>query len=68
MMEQAPDGYRSRNQDGRLLDKRDDTHMDTIERQYGRDTGVRSDMVGQLPQAGGHCSLNDLVHRNHGKK
>ena len=41
MMERAPDGYRSRNQDGRLLDKRDDTHMDTIERQYGRDTGVR---------------------------
>ncbi len=33
-MEQAPAGYRSRNQDGQLLDKRDDTHMGTIERQY----------------------------------
>ena len=43
-MEQARAGYRSRNQDGQLLDKRDDTHMGTIERQYDCDFGVRSDM------------------------
>ena len=27
-------GDRSRNQDGKLRDKRDDTHMGTIEKQY----------------------------------
>jgi hypothetical protein len=37
-------GYRSRNQNGRLRDKRDDTHIGTIEEQYGVDLGVRSDM------------------------
>jgi len=37
-------GYRSRNVDGQLRDKRNDTHMGTIERQYDRDFGVRSDM------------------------
>ena len=36
-------GNRSRNQDGQLRDKRDDTHMGTIEKQYNRDFGVRSD-------------------------
>jgi len=30
-------GYRSRDKDGELRDKRDDTHMGTIEKQYGRD-------------------------------
>ena len=29
-------GFRSRNEHGQLRDKRDDTHMGTIERQYGR--------------------------------
>jgi len=57
MMEQAPDGYRSRNQDGRLLDKRDDTHMDTIERQYGRDTGVRVDT-----ELGNFLKQEGIVH------
>ncbi|MBK8324822.1 MAG: hypothetical protein IPL06_19595 [Betaproteobacteria bacterium] len=37
-------GQRSRNEDGQLRDKRDDTHMGTIEKQYNRDFGVRSDM------------------------
>jgi hypothetical protein len=36
-------GIRSRNQDGRLRDKRDDTQMGTIEKKYDRDFGVRSD-------------------------
>ena len=37
-------GYRSRDENGQLRDKRDDTHMGTIEKQYGRDFDVRSDM------------------------
>ena len=37
-------GCRSRNQSGLLRDKRDDTHIGTIEKQYGIDFGVRSDM------------------------
>ncbi len=57
MMEQAPDGYRSRNQDGQLLDKRDDTHMDTIERQYGRDTGVPVDT-----ELGNFLKQEGIVH------
>lgn len=36
-------GIRSRNQDGQLRDKRDDTHIGTIEKKYDRDFGVRSD-------------------------
>ena len=34
-------GYRSRNDDGELRRKRGDTHLGTIEDQYGRDFGVR---------------------------
>ena len=37
-------GYRSRNEDGELGQKRGDTHIGTIEKQYGRDFDVRSDM------------------------
>jgi len=56
-------GYRSRNQDGRLRDKRDDTHMGTIEKQYGRDFGVRSDMeLGNFLKKNNVASLNDLLH------
>jgi hypothetical protein len=55
-------GYRSRNQDGQLRDKRDDTHMGTIEKQYGRDFGVRSDMhLGTFLEKNNIKSLNDLV-------
>ncbi len=62
-------GYRSRNQDGQLRDKRDDTHMGTIERQYDRDFGVRSDMrLGNFLKEKGIASLNDLIHSNRGKK
>jgi len=58
-------GCRSRNQDGRLRDKRDDTYMGTIEEQYGRDFNVRSDM--QLGNYLKQChikSLNDLITGN----
>ncbi len=62
-------GYRSRNQDGELRDKRDDTHMGTIERQYGRDFGVRSDMeLGTYLRENGIKSLNDLIQSKRGRK
>ena len=62
-------GQRSRNQDGQLRDKRDDTHMGTIEKQYNRDFGVRSDMeLGTFLEQSGIASLNDLVQSDLGKK
>lgn len=62
-------GNRSRNQDGELRDKRDDTHMGTIEKQYNRDFGVRSDKeLGNFLNENGVASLNDLIHSNLGKK
>lgn len=58
-------GYRSRNEDGELRDKRDDTHMGTIERQYGRDFDVRSDMqLGTYLKKHNIKSLNDLLTGN----
>ena len=55
-------GYRSRNQDGQLRDKRDDTHMGTIEKQYGVNLGVRSDMhLGKYLEQEKIKSLNDLI-------
>lgn len=55
-------GYRTRNNDGQLRDKRDDTHMGTIEKQYGRDFNVRSDMhLGTYLKEHGVKSLNDLI-------
>ncbi|MDX2218218.1 MAG: hypothetical protein SF172_04280 [Burkholderiales bacterium] len=62
-------GYRTRNKDGELRDKRNDTHVGTIEKTYGRDFGVRSDMqLGTLLKREGMASLNDLIHSNRGKK
>ncbi|MDX2142513.1 MAG: hypothetical protein SFV19_04085 [Rhodospirillaceae bacterium] len=62
-------GIRSRNQDGQLRDKRDDTHMGTIEKQYDRDFGVRSDMkLGNFLDQNNIKSLNDLIHGDLGKK
>jgi hypothetical protein len=62
-------GNRSRNQDGRLREKRDDTHVGTIEEQYGRDFGVRSDMhLRTLLKEKGTASLNDLINNEPGEK
>jgi hypothetical protein len=62
-------GYRSRNEDGRLRDKRDDTHIGTIEKKYDRDFGVRSDkQLGNLLKENNIASLNDLIHSDLGKK
>lgn len=55
-------GYRSRNQNGQLRDKRDDTHMGTLEKQYGRNFDVRSDMhLGTFLRKQKVDSLNDLM-------
>ncbi len=57
-------GQRSRTSDGTLREKRGDTHVGTIEQQYGRDFGVRSDMhLETLLQREGVSSLNDLMHK-----
>lgn len=62
-------GYRSRNESGPLRDKRDDTHVGTIEKTYNRDFSVRSDMqLGTLLKETGMKSLNDLIHSDVGKK
>jgi hypothetical protein len=56
-------GNRSRNQDGQLRDKRDDTHMGTIEKQYEKDFEVRSDMhLGTYLKQNNIASLNDLMN------
>ncbi len=56
-------GQRSRNQDGQLRKKRDDTHIGTIEQNYGIDLGVRSDMhLGNYLKKNDISSLNDLIN------
>jgi hypothetical protein len=61
-------GQRSRNEDGELRQKRSDTHIGTIEKQYGRDFDVRSDMnLGTFLKEKNLDSLNDLIHSKLGK-
>ena len=56
-------GIRSRNNDGELRQKRGDTHIETIEKQYGIDLGVRGDMhLSTLLEQKQVESLNDLLH------
>ena len=56
-------GYRSRNSNGQLRDKRDDTHIGTIEKKYNLDLDVRSDMhLGNFLKKKNVGSLNDLVN------
>jgi hypothetical protein len=55
-------GCRSRNPSGPLREKRGDTHVGTVEKQYGVDFGVRSDMhLDTLLEEKGKDSLNDLI-------
>jgi len=55
-------GYRPRDLNGELERKRCDTHVGTIEDQYGVDFGVRRDMhLGTLLEEKGVDSLNDLI-------
>lgn len=61
-------GNRSRNKNGRLRDTRDDKHVETLEKQYGRDFGVRGDMhVGTLLEKKGFDSVHDLMQSDEGK-
>lgn len=61
-------GERSRSQSGQLRDKRDDTHMGTIEEKYNRDFGVRSDkQLGNFLKENNIASLNDLIKSDLGK-
>ncbi|MCO6499317.1 MAG: hypothetical protein J5I47_02950 [Vicingus serpentipes] len=56
-------GQRSRNQDGQLRQKRGDTHVGTIEKQYNVDLGVRSDMhLETYLEKNKIESLNDLIN------
>jgi len=56
-------GYRSRNEDGELRQKRGDTHVGTIEKRYGRDFDVRSDThLSTLLERESVASLNDLIN------
>jgi hypothetical protein len=58
-------GYRSRNEDGELRQKRGDTHVGTIEKKYGHDFDVRSDThLNTLLEREGVASLNDLINSN----
>jgi hypothetical protein len=55
-------GCRSRNKTGLLRDKRDDTHIGTIEKKYDIDLGVREDMhLGTFLKMRKIKSLNDLI-------
>jgi len=55
-------GCRSRNENGLLRDKRDDTHVGTIEKQYGIDLNVRANMhLGNYLKEHKIKSLNDLI-------
>ncbi|MBI5384750.1 MAG: hypothetical protein HZA90_08675 [Verrucomicrobia bacterium] len=61
-------GYRPRNEDGQLREKRGDTHIATVENKYDRDFGVRSDMhLDTLLKKTGNSSLNDLLCGGKGK-
>lgn len=57
---------RTRDNDGELRQKRGDTHVGNIEREYGVDFGVRSDMrLDTLRERTGLNSIEDLISRAH---
>ena len=56
-------GQRGRNEDGQLRQKRGDTHIETIEKQYGIDLNVRGDMhLNTYLDKNNINSLNDLIN------
>ncbi|MBE0499993.1 MAG: hypothetical protein IBX47_01025 [Desulfuromonadales bacterium] len=60
---------RSRNETGPLRQKRGDTHIGTIEKIYGVDLNVRSDMhLNTLLQREGVQSLHELIESGKGQK
>ena len=61
---QGMKGYRSRNKNGPLREKRGDTNIETIEKKYGVDFKVRGDMhLDTFLKKKGYDSLNDLLHK-----
>ena len=55
-------GERSRNNDGQLREKRGDTYIGTIEKQYNIDLNVRSDMhLDTFLEKNNINTLNDLI-------
>ena len=55
-------GPRGRNLNGELRQKRNDTHIGTVEKQYNIDLNVRSDMhLGTYLKNNNIDSLNDLI-------
>ena len=57
-------GQRSRNENGRLHQKRGDTHVDTIEQQYHVDLGVRGDThLDTVLRKEGVKSLDELLEK-----
>lgn len=61
-------GIRSRNEDGPLRQKRGDTHVGTIEKIYGVNLNVRSDMhLNTLLQREGVQSLHELIESGNGR-
>jgi hypothetical protein len=55
---------RTRDDDGQLRQKRGDTHVGNIEREYGVNFGVRSDMhLDTLRERTGLNSIEDLIGR-----
>ncbi len=60
-------GDRSRDQNGELRRKRSDTHVGSIEQEYGVDLGRRSDMhLGTLLEQEGVDSLDQLLRKKQG--
>ena len=61
-------GNRSRDEHGPLRGKRSDTHIGTIEKEYNRDFGVRSDMnLGTFLDENNISSLKQLIKSDLGK-
>jgi hypothetical protein len=62
-------GDRSRDEDGQLRRTRGDKHVGTLEEQYDRDFGVRSDMhVETLLGIAGVPSVKQLLQSDLGRK
>ena len=62
-------GDRARTNDGNLRQKRGDTHIGTIEKQYDIDLSVRSDMhLDTYLERNNIKSLNDLINNQKNKK
>ncbi len=55
---------RTRDDNGELRQKRGDTHVGNVEKEYGVDFGVRSDMrLDTLREQTGLTSIEDLVRQ-----